>query len=304
MPDLADPQIFRSILENLSMAVYVVARDGKILFWNDGAERITGYLRQDVIGRIYEENFLGELDGVESEQGGVRCPIFVASLDGKHVQTQVSLRHKSGHRVPVQLWAFPVRNSQGVIVGGAKTFQEDVAVADGNRRQTKLASYGVHRRGQRSPEPRINPCAYSGAARDVRGTSCAVFHSVHGDRQSGKNPVARWASRDCVRSQSDWADIGKQSTTNGFSGPLARTSVPCGADRVQRIGSCFRGGAPETNGCRVEDRVVGRPAAGDVIGGGTVVSLGDTEESMVLRAESALKQSADRGGNRVAINNR
>src|SRR5438477_5463186 len=142
MPDLADPQIFRSILENLSMAVYVVGRDGKILFWNDGAERITGYLRQDVLGRIYEDNFLGELDGMEAEEDSTRCPIFTASRDGKHVQMQISLRHKSGHRVPVQLWAFPVRNSQGAIVGGAQTFQEDIAVADWDRRQTKLATYG------------------------------------------------------------------------------------------------------------------------------------------------------------------
>src|ERR1700741_773933 len=38
--------------------------------------------------------------------------------------------------------------------------------------------------------------------------------------------------------------------------------------------------------------------------GGTVVSPGDTEESIVLRAETALRQSAANGGNRAAINNR
>ena len=107
MPDLADPQIFRSILENLNMAVYVVGRNGRIVLWNDGAERITGYLRQDVIGRTYENNFLGELDGMATEDDGIKLSIFAASLDGKHVQTHVSLRHKSGYRVPVHLWLFP-----------------------------------------------------------------------------------------------------------------------------------------------------------------------------------------------------
>ena len=43
----ADFDFFRSILEDLHLAVYVVDRGGKIVFWNDGAERITGYLRQD-----------------------------------------------------------------------------------------------------------------------------------------------------------------------------------------------------------------------------------------------------------------
>ena len=67
MTGFSDSDLFRSILENLHMAVYVVGRDGKILFWNDGAERITGYLRQDVIGRVCSDNFLGEADGDESE---------------------------------------------------------------------------------------------------------------------------------------------------------------------------------------------------------------------------------------------
>ncbi len=304
MPDLADPQIFRSILENLSMAVYVVARDGKILFWNDGAERITGYLRQDVIGRIYEENFLGELDGVESEQGGVRCPIFVASLDGKHVQTQVSLRHKSGHRVPVQLWAFPVRNSQGVIVGGAKTFQEDVAVADWNRRQTKLASYGcideasgvlshglihAHIREQLAmfaehPVPFSILCMEIDnlekiQSRDGPAAIASVLRVIGQTLENNLRPtdfLGRWQGHQFLAVLTE---------CNG-------SEVAFAAERLKRM----------VAGSRIAwwgDRL---PVTLSV--GGTVVSLGDTEESMVLRAESALKQSADRGGNRVAINNR
>jgi len=63
MAQPADFDFFRSILEDLHLAVYLVNREGKIVFWNDGAERITGYLRQDVIGRIDNDNLLGETDG-------------------------------------------------------------------------------------------------------------------------------------------------------------------------------------------------------------------------------------------------
>ena len=42
MPELQDPDIFRTILESLQTGVYVVGRDGRILFWNEGAEKITG----------------------------------------------------------------------------------------------------------------------------------------------------------------------------------------------------------------------------------------------------------------------
>ena len=52
MLDLQNAEIFRAALESLQTGVCVVDRDRKINFWNDGAERITGYLRQDVLGRF------------------------------------------------------------------------------------------------------------------------------------------------------------------------------------------------------------------------------------------------------------
>jgi len=49
MSELQDPSIFRSVLDSLQTGVYLVGRDGKIVFWNDGAERITGYRRHEVL---------------------------------------------------------------------------------------------------------------------------------------------------------------------------------------------------------------------------------------------------------------
>ena len=142
MARLSEIDFFRSVLDNLHVAVYVVDREGKILFWNDGAERITGYLRQDVIGRLYTDNFLGETDGDDNELTDALAPTTTAMREGRPTQALVSMRHKSGHRIPVQLWAFPVRNSDGVIVGAAESFEESIALAEWDRRQTKLASYG------------------------------------------------------------------------------------------------------------------------------------------------------------------
>jgi len=99
-------ELFRSVLDGLHTGVYVADRSGKILFWNDGAERITGYLRQDMIGRVSLSNFLGQTDGDGNELADALSPISIAMRNGKPVDRQVSLRHKAGHRVPVQLHAF------------------------------------------------------------------------------------------------------------------------------------------------------------------------------------------------------
>jgi len=50
-----DPQLFRHVLEDLPVGVYVVDRELRIRFWNHGAEQLTGYLAHEVVGHGLEE---------------------------------------------------------------------------------------------------------------------------------------------------------------------------------------------------------------------------------------------------------
>src|ERR1700675_2718734 len=99
MPGLGGGEFFGTVLEGLRTAVYVFDREGRTLFWNDGAERITGHLRQDVVGRICGDNFLGEADSTDNELSGALAPIAAVIREGKPLEARVSLRHKTGHRV-------------------------------------------------------------------------------------------------------------------------------------------------------------------------------------------------------------
>lgn len=102
---LDDPEIYRGVLDSLKVGVYLVDRSGKILFWNAGAERITGHLRQDVVGHSFLEDLLGHLDGENNEISAEALPVSIMLRDGKASDAQVSLRHKLGHRVLVRLHA-------------------------------------------------------------------------------------------------------------------------------------------------------------------------------------------------------
>ena len=59
MSELENPEIFRAVLDNLPTAVYLVDRNGKILFWNQGAEHITGHMRHEVIGHSRSDRPVG-----------------------------------------------------------------------------------------------------------------------------------------------------------------------------------------------------------------------------------------------------
>ena len=87
-----DPEILRSVLEDLPTGVYLVDRDGKILFWNYGAERITRHLRQDVVGHACREDFLGNSEGTDDQVTAASAALEAVLKDGKPTESQVSFR--------------------------------------------------------------------------------------------------------------------------------------------------------------------------------------------------------------------
>jgi PAS domain S-box-containing protein/diguanylate cyclase (GGDEF)-like protein len=117
---------YAAILDNLPAGVYAVDPAQRIQYWNAGAEGITGYLRQEVIGRRCPDNLLMHIDVRGVSTCGENCPLAATIRDGKPREVWGFLRHKQGHRVPVRIRSLAVRDGAGVIVGAAEIFDEQV----------------------------------------------------------------------------------------------------------------------------------------------------------------------------------
>lgn len=124
MLDLQNPDTFRTALETLQTGVCLVDGDRKICFWNDGAERITGYLRQDILGRSCRELGLIKFHDNKVPVCDETCPILAAMRDGKPRESRVYIHHKEGYAAPVSLRAFPIRDTHGHVVGAVESFVE------------------------------------------------------------------------------------------------------------------------------------------------------------------------------------
>lgn len=142
MLELNQPDLFRTVLESLQTGVYLVDRGRRILFWNDGAQRITGYLPQDVVGRFLREHLLvatgRETDGVDAEPAD---PVDIVFRDGKISITEVSILHKEGYRVPILLRTVPIRDSHGTVIVAVESFDENVSPGR-RRRNAAIAELG------------------------------------------------------------------------------------------------------------------------------------------------------------------
>ncbi len=119
-----DKNAYQRIIENLNDGLYFVDNNRIITYWNNAAERITGFSAKEVIGTSCGDNILTHVD----EQGQLlcsgMCPLAHTLADEKMREAQVWLHHKKGHRVPVLVRVSPITDQYGKVIGGIELFTD------------------------------------------------------------------------------------------------------------------------------------------------------------------------------------
>ena len=122
-----DPQFYQDLLDQISDGVYFVNRDRRITYWNGGAERITGYSAEEVLGRSCSEGILRHVNDAGRQLCLNGCPLAGVMTDGRPREAHVYLHHKDGHRIPVNVRGRALRDPAGEIVGSVEVFSTRVA---------------------------------------------------------------------------------------------------------------------------------------------------------------------------------
>ena len=124
MSAIDHPEVWRGILESLPVGLCVLDSQKKIVLWSDGAERITGYLRHEVVGRSCVPDPILHCDQPGCEFCSEECPLARAMKTAHGVDSTSLLHHKAGQEVPVRTHAVPIRNQHGSIIGAVEAFEE------------------------------------------------------------------------------------------------------------------------------------------------------------------------------------
>jgi diguanylate cyclase (GGDEF)-like protein/PAS domain S-box-containing protein len=112
------------LFDEVEEGLYFTDRQRRITFWNRAAERISGYSRAEVLGRRCFENILIHVDGRGRSMCTGLCPLARTLRDGKTRRSSIYLHHKDGHRVPVQVRVFPLRDEKRREIGAAELFMD------------------------------------------------------------------------------------------------------------------------------------------------------------------------------------
>jgi len=134
--DAAHTTVFnRLIIDSIADGVFTVDRSWQITSFNLAAENITGWKREEAIGRFCGEVF-------HSSICGRNCAIAQSLYGGKPVSNRsITINDKNGERVPISICAAPLTDYEGNIIGGVETFRDISDITMLQKKLTKSYSF-------------------------------------------------------------------------------------------------------------------------------------------------------------------
>ena len=293
---------YKELVDHMYDGVYFVDRDRKITYWNDGAERITGYKSNQVITRSCQDTLLNHVteDGVELCKE--LCPLAACMVDGIPREADVFLHHADGQRVPVYVRAAPLRDSDGNIFGAVETFSKDTG-ASSTRHQLRELRHSLkidpltHIGNRRFLEGRLR-----GLAAEYEGQSeCAGILFIDVDDFKQTDDVYGHACGDrilCLVAATMQCNLRSTDSIGRWGGDefvVLLNDVDSFED-LRSIGEKLR--------TLVESSRIDPPEicpSPTISIGGTLFKQDDTPESLIRRADKLMYLSKVAGGNRMTV---
>ena len=106
------------ILDSIADGVFTVDRNWHITSFNRAAEEITGWSKNDAMGKSCSEIF-------HSSICGKNCAIAESLYSGAPVANRsITIQNHQGDRIPISISAAPLTDPDGNIIGGVETFRD------------------------------------------------------------------------------------------------------------------------------------------------------------------------------------
>ena len=120
-----EEDFYKNILFSIKDGVYFVDEKRRITYWNKGAETITGFKSDEIIGKSCFDKILIHVDDANHSLCDSGCPLAATIGDGQHREAGAFFHHKLGHRVPTLLKTSPIMDSKGKITGAVEIFNDN-----------------------------------------------------------------------------------------------------------------------------------------------------------------------------------
>lgn len=162
-------RIYDVVIQNLPAGFSVVDKDGIIMDFNSAAEAITGYRRDEVIGKQHVDILHGALDRDA-------CPLFRHALlrQERVIAVETSIKRKNSEQINLSVTAFPLFDEKGGLAGAVEIFRDITEIKRLERERKNILSMFAH--------DMKNPITTSGGflSRMLSGTAGALTAKQQG----------------------------------------------------------------------------------------------------------------------------
>ena len=166
-----------AILDNLLDGVLAHTSDRRIFFFNRAAERITGYRREDVLGRDCHEVFTGRFCG-----GSCLFCESAAESDKTSTKNEVVFLRPDGEELMLEMATMPLLDDDRTILGALVSFKDNTELVSLKRRLKHHHALG----GMIGKDPKI--LALFEQIRELGAVNAPVL--IQGESGTGKELVA------------------------------------------------------------------------------------------------------------------
>ena len=182
-----DPAILMNIFETMREGMMVIDEGGKILFFNRAAEEISGYLRQDVLGKSCMVLDSDTCVVLTSEGKQRKCNLF---QEGSICNKRCRIRAKDGKAVYLLKNAAILKNDEGEVIGAVETMTDVTSLylkeleLEELKEELRQDYWFMGLLGQSSPMQRLYE-----QIRNAAASEAPVL--INGESGTGKNLVAK-----------------------------------------------------------------------------------------------------------------
>jgi PAS domain S-box-containing protein len=118
------------ILETMEDGIFVVDRNRRIIYWNEGASHITGYPGVTMLNSYCYDNLLDEVSETGEGICQSACPLSHSLNSGEPYKCRIWAKHAGGSRIPLAVLTFPLRDGEGKIIGATEIFRNIATEVD------------------------------------------------------------------------------------------------------------------------------------------------------------------------------
>jgi PAS domain S-box-containing protein len=110
-----------SIVEKAGDAISVVDLDGKVIYWNEGAERIYGYKKEEVLGKNLSDFLYPKETQSRADEERFVAGLMARVKKGEVISNiEVKRQTKEGREIITSMTISPLRDAEGRIIGASR----------------------------------------------------------------------------------------------------------------------------------------------------------------------------------------